>query len=351
MTDATGEAAAMRAATVSLVYGFAFSQVAGTVARLGVPAALGEQAEHVEKLAAATGTHAPSLLRLLRAAAGLGVLTEHPGDRFALTALGAALRDEPSLRALLDLYGDRSVWAAYGALEDAVRTGRSGFEAAHGTGLFDVLEEDEALAGRFHGAMTGVTAAQVPAIVRACDVAAGAHVVDVGGGDGTLLAALLGARPGLRGTLVERPGALPAARRTLAAAGVAEDRCAVVEGDFFASVPDGGDAYLLKNILHNWSDADCVRLLRTCGRAAAARGGRVLVPTLVLPDGDAPGGREEAALMALSDVEMMVLTSGRERTRAEYDALFAAADLEPGASVPLEGLPGHHLLTAWPRPS
>jgi hypothetical protein len=350
MADETA-AAAKRAATVSLVYGFAFSQVAGTLSRLGVPAAFGTPVCTAGDLAAATGTHPPSLLRLLRAAAGIGLLTEHPGERFALTPLGGTLRDDPSLRALLALYGDRHVWGAYGALEEAVRKGCPGFDAAHGTGLFEALERDGALAARFSEAMTGVTAAQVPAIVTACDLPSGAHVVDVGGGDGTLLAALLRDRADLRGTLVERPGALRTAGQVLAGAGVGE-RCAVMEGDFFASVPDGGDAYLLKNILHNWADEDCVRLLRTCGRAAARTpGARVLVPTVVLPEEAGAAAPEEAALMALSDLEMMVLTAGRERTLTEYHALFRAAGLRPSGAVPLPGLPGHHVLAAAPGPA
>ena len=336
----------VQAMTTSLVYGFAFSQISGTVSRLGVPGVFDTPVKSVDELAAATGTHAASLLRLLRAASALGLLTERTDGAFELTKLGEIMRDDEALRALLALYGDESVWRAFGALEQATRTGRSGFEHAHGTSLFDALESDEGMASRFHHAMNLVTAAQVPAIVRDYDFSPFRHVVDVGGGDGTLLASVLRCHESVRGTLVDRPAALRPAEAALRAAGVA-DRCTVTEGDFLASLPAGGDAYLLKNILHNWEDPQCVQILSNCAQAAGPNG-RILVPAVVLPEGAEHTDREEAALMALSDVEMMVLTSGRERTRSEYESLFAAAGLTPGAAVPLQGLPGHHMLEATP---
>ena len=336
----------VQAITTTLVYGFAFSQISGTVSRLGVPDAFDTPVKSLDELAAATRTHAPALLRLLRAASALGVLAERPDGAFELTELGRLLRDDDALRALLALYGDESVWRAYGALDQAVRTGRSGYELANGKDLFEVLESDTEIASRFNRAMTLVTAAQVPVIVRDFDFSRFEHVVDVGGGDGTLLAAILRSHESLRGTLVDRAAALRDAGSTLGAAGVA-GRCSVVEGDFLVSVPEGGDAYLLKNILHNWEDDQCVRILRNCARAAGPHG-RILVPTVVLPERPEQDDREQAALMALSDVEMLVLTSGRERTRSEYESLFASAGLTPGAAVPLHGLPAHHVLEAMP---
>ncbi|MFW6693979.1 methyltransferase [Streptomyces sp. MAR4 CNX-425] len=350
------EDAALRAATGALVYGFALSRVTAAFVRLGIPDALAGTALPAGRLARATGTHEPSLRRLLRAAAALGLLTVRPGGRYELTLLGELFRDDPRLRRLAELYGEPAVWGAYGALEDAVREGGSAFQHAHGTGLFAALEADRPLAGRFTEAMGTVTAAQTAPVVSGFDFGGVGHLVDVGGGDGTLLAALLRAYPRMRGTLLERPAALAAAPRVLRAAGVA-DRCALVEGDFFAAVPAGAggpaDACLLKNILHNFGDDDCVRLLRAC-RAALRPGGRVLVPAPVLPEagggsGDGGGGgtRGEADVaLALSDVEMMVLTAGRERTLGEYRALFARAGLALPAGAPavLPGLPHHHML-------
>ncbi|WP_372483542.1 methyltransferase [Streptomyces aculeolatus] len=345
-----GEAAAVRAATGTLLYGFALSRVTGAFVRLGIPDALAGTALPADRLAHATGTHEPSLRRLLRAASALGLLTVRPGGHYELTLLGELFRDDPRLRRLAELYGEPAVWRAYGALEDAVRDGGSAFRHAHGTGLFTALETDGPLAARFTGAMGTVTAAQTEQVVSGFDFGGIGHLVDVGGGDGTLLAALLRAYPRLRGTLLERPAALAAAPPVLRAAGVA-DRCALLEGDFFAAVPVGGggpaDACLLKNILHNFGDDDCVRVLRAC-RAALRPGGRVLVPALVLPEAGGGAGTQPDAetAVALSDVEMMVLTAGRERTLAEYRALFARAGLAlpPGAPPALPGLPHHSML-------
>ncbi|MEO3764645.1 methyltransferase [Streptomyces sp. B8F3] len=344
------EEAAVLAATGTLVYGFALSRITGAFVRLGIPDALAGTALPADRLAHATGTHEPSLRRLLRAATALGLLTVRPGGRYELTLLGELFRDDPRLRRLAELYGDPAVWQAYGALEDAVRDGGSAFRHAHGVGLFTALETDGPLAARFTEAMGTVTAAVTEPVLAGFDFGGIRHLVDVGGGDGTLLAALLRAYPHLRGTLLERPAALAAAPRVLRAAGVA-DRCALVEGDFFTAVRtgDGGpaDACLLKNILHNFGDDDCVRVLRAC-RGALRPGGRVLVPALVLPEAGS-GARTQAdaeVAVALSDVEMMVLTAGRERTLAEYRVLFARAGLalppEPPPALP--GPAHHHML-------
>ncbi|WP_240662460.1 acetylserotonin O-methyltransferase [Streptomyces sp. WAC 06738] len=344
------EAAAVRAATGTLVYGFALSRITGAFVRLGIPDALAGGALPADRLARATGTDEPSLRRLLRAATALGLLTVRPGGRCELTLLGELFRDDPRLRRLAELYGEPAVWQAYGALEDAVRDGGSAFHHAHGTGLFAALETDGPLAARFTGAMGTVTAAATEPLLAGFDFGGIRRLVDVGGGDGTLLAALLRAYPHLHGTLLERPAALAAAPGVLRAAGVA-DRCTLMAGDFFTAVPtgDGGpaDACLLKNILHNFGDDDCVRVLRAC-RAALRPGGRVLVPALVLPEA-AGGARTQAdaeVAMALSDVEMMVLTAGRERTLAEYRGLFARAGLTlpPGLPPALPGLAHHHML-------
>jgi precorrin-6B methylase 2 len=338
------DSAAVQAMTTSLVYGFAFSQISGTVSRLGVPEVFDTPVKTLDELAAATGTHAPALLRLLRAASALGLLTQRSDGAFELTELGELLRKDEALGALLALYGNQSVWRAYGALEQATRTGQPGFELANGTGLFETLESGGETASHFNRAMNLVTAAQVPAIVGEYDFSPFRHIVDVGGGDGTLLAAILRSHESARGTLLDRPEALRSAQTTLTAAGVA-GRCTVMEGDFMASVPEGGDAYVLKNILHNWEDARCVQILRNCAQASGPNG-RILVPTLLLPETTDDTDRESAALMALSDVEMMVLTSGRERTRSEYESLFAAAGLTPGAAVPIRSLPGTYMLEA-----
>ena len=340
-------------ARMSLVMGFALAQVSGTFARLGVPDRLDDGPATAAGLARACGADEDRLARLLRAAAALGLVTVE-GEAFHLTPFGKEFRQGNPSRTIVELYGDPAVWGAFGGLEDAVRGGPAAFDRVNGTPFFLACEENPRLGDRFTAGMALATSVMIPAIVGHCDLGGFRHAVDVGGGDGSLLAALLASYPELRGTLHERPPMLRAARDTLAAAGVA-DRCALVEGDFFTAVPEGADLYLVKNVLHDWDDEDCVRLLRHCADAARPTGGTVLVPTLLMPTAEdiaeAPeAGSEDALMVAMSDIEMMVLTPGRERTLAEHEALFARAGLALAATIPLTGLAHHAVLVCRPAP-
>ncbi|WP_019544893.1 methyltransferase [Streptomyces sulphureus] len=340
---AEADAAWLRTTVMS---GFLLSQIAGTLTRVGAVDALGERSGTAEEVARDTGTHAPSLRRLLRAGCVLGLVTTGEGGRFALTPFGAEFRRGTPARLAADLYGTPALWDAFGALEDAVRTGTPAFEKRHGTGFYESFAADEALGERFTAAMASGTAAQAPLVADSCDWGRFAHVVDVGGGDGTLLAAILAAQPGLHGTLYDRPEALRPAPDTLKSAGVA-GCCTLLEGDFLASVPAGGDAYLLRNILHGLDDASCVRVLDLC-RGAAGPDGTVLVATLLLPR---EGETVEAAGVLhtmLSDIETLTLTSGRERTLAEYEELLGRAGLRCKKVTELAGLPCHAVLEAVP---
>lgn len=346
----TGETAddSVDSTRMSLVMGFALAQVTGTMARLGVPDRLAGRPATATELARECGADPGRLARLLRAAAALGLLSVSDGVHH-LTPLGEEFRAGRPSRTIVELYGDPAVWEAFGALEDAVRGGAPAFDQVHGTSFFLACEEDARLGDRFTAGMALSTSVMIPAIVDHCDVGGFRHVVDVGGGDGALLAALLHAHPALEGTLYERPTALRAAEHTLTGAGVA-GRCALVEGDFFTSVPAGGDLYVLKNVLHDWDDEDCVRVLRHCSDAVAGSGGSVLVPTLLMPTAEEIGSARDALMVAMSDVEMMVLTPGRERTLAEHEELFARSGLRLTSVVALPGLAHHAVLFAAPEP-
>jgi O-methyltransferase domain len=209
---------------------------------------------------------------------------------------------------------------AFDPIVHTVRTGEPGLDAAYGTGLFEFLAGRPADAARFDAAMTERTSAFAPSVASACDFAGAATVADVGGGRGTLLAAILRAHPGLRGVLVETPAVAAAAGPSLEAAGVA-GRCAVVAGDFFAGVPAGADRYLLANVLHDWDDDRAAAILDRC-REAMAPGGRVLIVERLIPDDP-----EQALPALLSDINMLMVTGGMERTNAEYAALLEAAGL------------------------
>jgi hypothetical protein len=277
--------------------------------------------------------------------AALGLVAETDDGRIALTALGASLRaDAPdSIRdAVLFLVGEWS-WRAWGALLFSVRTGQPAFDRLFGMSNFAYWEHDPA-AGAIHDAFFQTMAGRIhPAIVAAYDFARFGTLVDVGGGTGALLAAILQAHPALRGILFDRPQVVAGAAPVLAAAGVAE-RCTVIGGDFFAGAPTGGDAYLLKYILHDWDDARAGTILRHC-RAVMERDARLLLVEHVLPDRltvDALARR-----VTRLDLEMLILTpGGRERTAAEFrgllqDAGFALQAVRPTAS-PL------HILEATP---
>lgn len=349
--DTTDSALITRQARMSLVVGFAFSQVSGVIARLGIADAFDGEARSPDELAKSTGTDRSSLYRLLRAGIALGLTTAEPDGRFRLTSLGEEFRTGAPAHTVSQLYGDPSIWAAFGALDDAVTTGRPAFEQVHAAGLWQSFDQDPELADRFSAGMALATLVQTPVIVQCCDFSRFQHIVDVGGGDGTLLAAVLAANPGIYGTLSERGTALRAASDRLEAAGVA-DRCALVEGDFFESVPDWGDAYLLKNILHDWDDAECVRILANCRDAVAGQGATLLIPTLLMPEAVETEDADTALVLAMSDIEMMVLTSGRERTLAEHEELLDRAGLTLGEVIELPGLPHHAVLevTAAPGP-
>ncbi|WP_073482646.1 methyltransferase [Streptoalloteichus hindustanus] len=362
MTGPSSEQAT-RQVLLPIVYGFALSQIAGTAVRLGVFEALGDSALPVEELAAATGAQPDPLARLLRAGVGAGLLAFRDDGRVVSTPLGRMLRSDSGwpLHRFLTLYGDPAVWRAWGALEDAVRTGKPAFDLVHGTPLFDHLPTDDRLAARFHAAMAAGTAMQNPVIARSYDFGRFEQIVDVGGGNGTLLATVLAAHPEQRGTLFDSTAALRNAPSVLSEFGVA-DRCSLVAGDFFASVPEGGDAYLLKNVLHDWNDQECVVILRNC-RNAMSPGGRVLVLSALLPEQrqapapstvdplspeDTVDSPEGALFVLLQDIEMMVMTTGRERTVSDYARLLGDADLVLGEVIPLSTSSRYHLVEALP---
>ncbi|MGH3647545.1 MAG: methyltransferase [Micromonosporaceae bacterium] len=323
---------------LGILFGFATTQIVYVAVRLGVPELLADGARSGEELAEATGAHAPSLRRLLRGLASHGIVSEPEPDRYALTLGGQLLRTEVTRSAIL-LFGAEQMWRAWGELEYSVRTGKPSFDKLTGASSFEYFAAHPEQSELFQRAMSSHTAEVAPEIVAGYEFASLATLVDVGGGDGTLLAAILHAVPTLQGVLYDAAAGLAAAPARLRAAGVA-DRCEVVAGDFFATVPPGGDGYLLKSVIHDWDDARATRILENCRLA----GGTVLVVEPVLPPGPVTASPEQAYL-ALSDLNMLVNTGGRERTEAEFRALYAAAGLdlvavhEAGDYRILEGTP------------
>jgi SAM-dependent methyltransferase len=226
------------------------------------------------------------------------------------------------------LYGDEVFWSAYGQMLHSVQTGEPAFEHAHGASLFSFLADDQRAASLFHETMREFSGREIAAILGAYDFSSFCHAVDIGGGHGALIAALLDVNPHLRGTILDLEPAADGARRLLADANLA-DRASFVVGSFFDQAPAGGDIYLLKSVLHNWSDEDAGRILRRCRRAISPDG-RLLVIERLIPPGNEPS---EAKLF---DINMLVVLGSQERTEPEYSALLRAAGFELTRLIPTE---------------
>ncbi len=314
---------------LDMVQGYVLAPIIHLAARLSLADHLADGPKTSAELATATRTHAPSLHRLLRALTCFGVVTQTGPDRFELAPRGTPLRSDvpDSIRSLVLLYCSERAWRSWGELEYGIRTGNVPSEYVWGMPTFEYFAKHPDMLATFNAAMAEHTRSVAPEIIAGYDFSRFGTLVDIGGGNGTLLAAILNAVPGLRGVLFDLPIGVERAAVTLTDAGVA-DRCRVVTGDFFNSIPEGADAYLLKSVIHDWDDHEAVEILRNC-RAAMADEGVVLVVERILPEEVSPA--DIGAVM--SDLNMLVATGGRERTAAEFRALYATAGLEPAELV------------------
>lgn len=301
-----------------LLEGFQVTQALYVAAKLNLADALRDGPKTAAELASSVGAHALSLLRLMRYLVRVGVLAEVDGDRFALTPLGEPLRsDHPdSLQSLAVLYGSPLIWRPFGELYEAVATGDRAFERAFGQPFFAYVDRHEDDAAVYNAVMSAGLPLE---LLDVYDFSSFHTIVDVAGGQGAFLQAILERSPQAHGVLYDQPSVVEHASVSPNADVMA--RFEAVAGDMFASVPTGGDAYLLKRIIHDWSDEEAIQILRNCRQTMNA-GGKVLLIEQVLH----PGHYSEFA--TAEDVQMMVLVSGRERTEEEYRALFAAADLQ-----------------------
>jgi hypothetical protein len=302
--------------------GYRVSQVIFAAADLGLADLIEGNPKSAEDLAGPLKAHAPSLHRLMRTLAGLGVLTELDADRFALTPLGQSLKsDAPGhARATILALGGSAFRRGFDELVYSVRTGKPGFHKAHGMGPFDYLEHSPEHAALFSEAMIGSNAPEQEAVASSYDFSAFRTIVDVGGGSGNLLVQILRRFPETRGVLFDLAHVLTRSAAVLEAGGVA-NRVERQPGSFFESAPVGGDAYLLSHILHDWNEAQCLTILGNIRKVMSADA-RLLIIEMVLPAGDAPHPGK------MLDMAMMVLHGGQERTGAEYAALLSKADLQ-----------------------
>jgi O-methyltransferase domain len=337
----TQDQRAAATAVLRMIWGIHVSRAVYAVAEVGIADRLAGGPVSCADLARDTGADEDSLYRVLRLLAALGVFSEAPPRSFGLTMLGDRLRSgvPASMRSWALLHGTIAGCQPFEHIMQTVRTGRPGFDTAHGMPLFEFLAGHPGDAEVFDAAMLERTAAYAPSVAAGYDFSDLRTVVDVGGGRGILLAAILRGHRHLQGTLFELPTVAAGAEAVLATAGLM-DRCDVVAGDFFQGVPAGADCYLLANVLHDWDDTRATEILAHC-RRAVTRHGRVLIIERLIPDD--PG---QAVPVLLSDINMLVLSGGRERTNEEYGSLLRAAGLRPGIIQPvtfpygvIEGLP------------
>ena len=332
MSAATEVGADERERLLGLVNAGWTTQAIGAAVRLGLPVALAEGARDVDALAAATATHAPSLRRLLEALGTLGLVAVDGRDSWVLLGAGRLLLPEAggSLAAWAEFCAGAS-WDAWRRLDDSVKTGasqrrRQGF--AH-------LDDDAAAAALFNRAMRNLTAPIAAVFAERIDLGPNARIVDVGGGEGELLAGLLLRHPQTTGRVFDLAHAAEAATQRFAELGLAA-RASFVAGDFFAAVPGNADVYLLKSVLHDWDDDHAVRILR-CVAAAMSPSARLFVLERLRPEpaGSSPIDRA----IARSDLNMLVATGGRERSEAAYRRLLEASGLHAQRALTL--VPGY----------
>ncbi len=318
------------AALLRLVNGFQVSQAIHVAAPLGIADLLKNGWRSSDDLAAATSTCARSLYRLLRALASIGVFREDAHRRFALTPLGECLRSDASepVGPWAVFVGQPEYRQSWGHLLHSVRTGENAFRHAHGMSIWEYRARNPEAGAIFDRAMTTGSRRAANAILKACDFARFACVVDVGGGQGALLAAILAKHPSIRGVLFDQPHVVAGAEPVLRPAGVA-DRCQVVGGNFFDAVPSGGDAYILRFVLDDWEDEQATSILQTCRRAVGPSGKLLVIEREISPPNEGAEGK-------LADLNMMVVPGGRERTRDEWAALFAAAGFGLMGVTPVE---------------
>ncbi len=306
------------------------SQAVYVAAKLGIADLLKDGAKHCDELASLTKAHAPSLYRLLRALASLGVFAETDKGYFTLTSLAHYLRSDlpDSLRAMAIMNGEEH-YQAWGELKQSVQTGKSAFEYLYGMQIFDYYAQNPESAAIFDQAMTSYSSTESAAVAESYDFSSIETLVDVAGGHGSLLTCILKANPSMNGILFDQTSVIEGAEPLLEVAGILS-RCKLVSGDFFESVPAGGNAYILKHIIHDWGDEQALVILKHCYEAMPENGKLLLVEQVIPPGNEPFFGK-------LLDLNMLVMCpGGRERTETEYRALLEKASFKLTRIVPTD---------------
>ncbi len=295
-------------------------------AELGIADLLAKGPQTPEELADRTGSHRGALCRVLRALASIGIFAEDSGGRFCLTPLADRLRsDAPGSQRWFAIMMGAEFYQSWGNLLFAVQTGEDAFRKTFGASFFDYMTRHPERHRIYDAAMEGIHGLETEPVLDAYDFSSIRTVVDVGGGNGSTLAAILKRYPAMKGILFELPAVADRAAAVVAGLGL-DGRCRIVGGDFFSSVPAGADAYVMRHVIHDWDDEEAAAILRNC-REAMAPGGKILVLENVIQPGNGPGFGKWLDLM-------MLVVSGRERTEEQYRHLFRQAGLSLSRVVP-----------------
>jgi hypothetical protein len=307
-----------------LTRAYRVGQIIRSAALFGVCDVLTDGPLPAEQVALRVGAAEDPMRRFLRALVSIDVLTESDG-LYSNGTFGELLRqDHPEeMRDVVISRMREPWWRAWGALPDAVRTGESAYVHANGRTMWEDLADDPEAAATFNALMSSGTAQYARSLLSARDLSGIRHLVDIGGGKGAMMAALLAEMPGARGTVFDLPAGLIGADDVLTEAAV-RDRVDLAPGDFFESVPPGGDVYLLRRVLHDWPDDDATAILTSCRTAIADRSARLLVSELIMPERATPGPAEDEEVFTL-DMHMLVLFGARERSVTEFAALLERA--------------------------
>jgi SAM-dependent methyltransferase len=315
---------------LQIISGFWISRAVYVIAKLGIPDLLKSGPKTAAELAQATKTHAPSLFRIMRALASVGIVTSATDGRFAQTPVSETLvTDAPgSLRWFAVSELGQEHYPAWGNLMHSVKTGDIAFDNFFGVDIWKYFAQNPDDAAVFNDSMSSVTAAANEAINKLYDFSGFGTIVDVGGGHGGLITSILKSNPQVKGVLFDAPQVIDGARPKLEEAGVA-DRCETVAGDFFKSVPAGGDAYVMKWIIHDWDDEKAITILKNC-RTQMKPNGRLILVDCVVPETDEPH------FSKFIDLNMLVMTGGKERTAKEFEKLLASAGFKLRRVIPTE---------------
>jgi hypothetical protein len=313
-----------------MISGYWLSRVIYAAARLGLPDLLKDGPKSVNALAEQTSTVPSALYRLLRALASFGIFHEDEDGDFHTTPLASVLESDRafSLHSFAVSVLGEDHYQAWGELIHSLETGRPGFELALGVDVWRYYSTHPEAGRLFSESMADLTGLIAPGILASYDFSSASTVVDIGGGQGELLSCILAAHPGVKGILCDLAHATEGARSRLAGLQLLS-RCDILSGDFFEEVPGGGDIYLMKFVIHDWNDESAVKILTTC-RKAMKPGAKLLLIESVVP------GRNEFGLSKLVDLNMMVVTGGRERTLEEYRGLLEQAGLVFGRAIETE---------------